>query len=372
MASLGVGIVGLPNVGKSTLFNAITKAGALAANYPFATIDKNVGVVTLPDPRLEALQKLFVKGERVPPMVPTHVEFVDIAGLVRGAHKGEGLGNQFLANIREVAAIAHVVRCFDDPNVVHVSGKVDPQGDLETINTELALADLQTIEKRLDKLRKSARTDKDDKLLLEMLEPLMQHLSEGQPIRTYSGADPELLTRAARELGLLTYKPVIYVCNVAEEDLPDGARNPHVARVREIAGSEGASLVVISAQIEAELAELSDQEATEYLNALGLQESGLDRLVQTAYHTLGLQTFFTAGEKEVRAWTIRRGTKAPQAAGEIHSDLEKGFIRAEVIEWDRLVLAGSWTQAKEKGWVRTEGKEYLVQDGDTVLVLFNL
>lgn len=286
MASLGVGIVGLPNVGKSTLFNAITKAGALAANYPFATIDKNVGVVTLPDPRLNALQKLFIKGERVPPIVPTHVEFVDIAGLVKGAHKGEGLGNQFLANIREVAAIAHVVRCFEDPNVVHVAGKVDPLDDLETINTELALADLQTIEKRLDKLRKSAKSDKDDKALLETLEPLMAHLSQGQPIRTYTGADPELLARAARELGLLTYKPVIYVCNVAEEDLPEGAQNPHVQSVREVAAREGAEVVVVSAKIEAELAELSEEEAQEYLRALGLEESGLNRLVRTAYHTL--------------------------------------------------------------------------------------
>jgi len=372
MASLGVGIVGLPNVGKSTLFNAITKAGALAANYPFATIDKNVGVVTLPDPRLVALQKLFVKGERVPPMVPTHVEFVDIAGLVRGAHKGEGLGNQFLANIREVAAIAHVVRCFEDPNVVHVSGKVDPLDDLETINTELALADLQTIEKRLDKLRKSAKSDKDDKALLEVLEPLIEHLSQGQPIRTFTGAEPELLSKAARELGLLTYKPVIYVCNVAEEDLPDGSQNPHVQHVREVAAQEGAEVVVVSAKIEAELAELSEEEAQEYLRTLGLEESGLNRLVRTAYHTLGLQTFFTAGEKEVRAWTIRKGTKAPQAAGEIHSDLERGFIRAEVIEWHKLVEAGSWASAKEKGWVRTEGKDYVVQDGDVILVLFNV
>ncbi|WP_299426872.1 redox-regulated ATPase YchF [uncultured Meiothermus sp.] len=372
MASLGVGIVGLPNVGKSTLFNAITKAGALAANYPFATIDKNVGVVVLHDPRLKALQKLFVKGERMPPMVPTHVEFVDIAGLVKGAHKGEGLGNQFLANIREVAAIAHVVRCFDDPNVVHVAGRVDPLDDLETINTELALADLQSIERRLDKLRKSARSDKDDRALLEILEPLMQHLSQGQPIRTYAGAEPEMLARAALELGLLTQKPVIYICNVGEEDLPEGANNPHVGRVREIAATEGSEVVVVSAKIEAELADLSEEEAAEYLQDLGLQESGLDRLVRTAYQTLGLQTFFTAGEKEVRAWTIRQGTRAPQAAGEIHTDLEKGFIRAEVIEWNRLVEAGGWAQAKERGWVRTEGKEYIVQDGDTVLVLFNV
>lgn len=372
MASLGVGIVGLPNVGKSTLFNAITKAGALAANYPFATIDKNVGVVMLPDPRLEKLQKLFIKGERLPPLVPTYVEFVDIAGLVKGAHKGEGLGNQFLANIREVAAIAHVVRCFEDPNVVHVSGKVDPLDDLETINTELALADLQTIEKRLDKLRKTARTDKDDKALLDAIEPLLGHLSEGKPVRTYTGGDPEALAKAAKELGLLTGKSVIYVANVAEEDLPDAANNPNVAKLREYAAKEGSEVIVVSAKIEAELSELSEEEAAEYLKSLGLEESGLDRLVHVAYRRLGLQTFFTAGEKEVRAWTVRKGTKAPQAAGEIHTDLERGFIRAEVIEWDKLALAGGWSQGKDKGWVRTEGKEYVVQDGDTMYILFNV
>jgi GTP-binding protein YchF len=370
--ALGVGIVGLPNVGKSTLFNAITKAGALAANYPFATIDKNVGVVTLPDERLEALAKLFVKGERKPPIVPTYVEFVDIAGLVKGAHRGEGLGNQFLANIREVAAIAHVVRCFEDPNVVHVSGKVDPLDDLETINTELALADLQALEKRLDKLRKTARVDKDDKALLELLEPLLSHLSEGNPARTYVPADPELFAKAAREMGLMTAKPVIYVANVAEEDLPDATGNPDVAKLRERAAGEGAEVVVVSAKIEAELAELEEAEAQEYLLSLGLKESGLNRLVRVAYRLLGLITFFTAGEKEVRAWTIHRGTKAPQAAGEIHSDLERGFIRAEVIEWDKLVAAGGWAQAKEKGWVRTEGKEYEVKDGDVMYVLFNV
>ncbi|GEM88290.1 redox-regulated ATPase YchF [Meiothermus granaticius] len=372
MASLAVGIVGLPNVGKSTLFNAITKAGALAANYPFATIDKNVGVVTLPDPRLDALQRLFIKGDKVPPVVPTYVEFVDIAGLVKGAHKGEGLGNQFLANIREVAAIAHVVRCFEDPNVVHVAGKVDPLEDLETINTELALADLQTLEKRLEKLRKTARSDKEDKALLEVLEPLLAHLAEGQPARTFASADPEGLSRAARELGLLTYKPVIYVCNVAEEDLPEGQNNPSVAKVRQAAAQEGAEVVVVSAKIESELSELSEGEAAEYLQSLGLNESGLNRLVKVAYHTLGLLTFLTAGEKEVRAWTVRQGTKAPQAAGEIHSDLERGFIRAEVIEWNKLVEAGGWAQAKERGWVRTEGKEYVVQDGDVMYILFNL
>ncbi|MCX7741177.1 MAG: redox-regulated ATPase YchF [Meiothermus sp.] len=372
MASLGVGIVGLPNVGKSTLFNAITKAGALAANYPFATIDKNVGVVALPDERLSALQRVFTKGERIPPVVPTHVEFVDIAGLVKGAHKGEGLGNQFLAHIREVAAIAHVVRCFEDPNVVHVSGRVDPLDDLQTINTELALADLQTLERRLEKLRKSAKSHKEDQALLAVLEPLLPHLSEGHPIRTHTSLEPEVLAKAAREMGLLTHKPIIYVCNVAEEDLPDGAHNPHVARVRATAEQEGAEVVVVSAKIEAELAELSETEAQEYLASLGLKESGLNRLVRVAYRTLGLITFFTAGEKEVRAWTVRKGTKAPQAAGEIHSDLERGFTGAEVAEWNRLVEAGGWAQARERGWVRTEGKDYEVQDGDVVLVLFNV
>lgn len=371
MASLGVGIVGLPNVGKSTLFNAITKAGALAANYPFATIDKNVGVVTLPDERLAALQKLFVKGERVPPLVPTYVEFVDIAGLVRGAHKGEGLGNQFLANIREVSAIAHVVRCFADPNVVHVAGKVDPLDDLETINTELALADLATLEKRLEKLRKTARIDKEDKLLLEALEPLLEHLGQARPARTFVG-ETELLAKAYKEMGLLTAKPVIYVANVGEEELPEAQDNSQVQQLRAYAATEGSQVVVVSAKIEAELSELDEVEAAEYLQSLGLAESGLNRLVRVAYKALGLETFFTAGEKEVRAWTVRHGTKAPQAAGEIHSDLERGFIRAEVIEWSKLVEAGSWPAGKERGWVRSEGKEYVVQDGDVILVLFNV
>ena len=362
----------MPNVGKSTLFNAITKAGALAANYPFATIDKNIGVVTLPDDRLVALQKLFVKGDRMPPMVPTYVEFVDIAGLVKGAHKGEGLGNQFLGNIREVAAIAHVVRCFEDPNVVHVAGKVDPLEDLETINTELALADLATLEKRLDKLQKTARSNKEDKTLLDTLGPLLAHLSDGKPARTFQSPDPEAFGKACREAGLLTAKPCIYVANVAEEDLPDGANNPFLKQLKAKAAEEGSEVVVVSARIEAELSELDEAEAAEYLHSLGLKESGLNRLVKVAYKTLGLVTFLTAGEKEVRAWTVRSGAKAPQAAGEIHSDLERGFIRAEVIDWSKLVEAGGWAPAKDKGWVRLEGKEYVVQDGDTMLVLFNV
>ncbi|MDX2005121.1 MAG: redox-regulated ATPase YchF [Meiothermus sp.] len=369
MPNLAVGIVGLPNVGKSTLFNAITKAGVLAANYPFATITANKGVVTLKDDRLLALQKLFIKGERVPPLVPAYVEFVDIAGLVKGAHKGEGRGNDFLDDIRQVAAIAHVVRCFDDPNVVHVSGQVDPADDLETINFELALADMQSLEKRLDKLRRSAKGSKDDEAKLKAIEPLLGHLGKGLPARTFTDADPEGLAMVLKEMGLVTAKPMIYVCNVAEDDLPDGSGSAYVAKVREVAAQEGAEVVVISAKIESELAELDDAEAMEYLQSLGLKESGLNRLVRVGYKALGLENFFTAGEKEVRAWTIRVGTKAPQAAGEIHTDLERGFIRAEVIAWDKLVEAGSWAGGKERGWVRTEGKEYLVQDGDVVLIL---
>lgn len=367
--ALGMGIVGLPNVGKSTLFNAITKAGALAANYPFATIDKNVGVVTLPDERLDALAKLFTRGDRVPPLVPTAVEFVDIAGLVKGAHKGEGLGNQFLQNIREVAAIAHVVRCFDDENIVHVEGRVDPVGDLETINTELALADLQGLEKRLERLRKTAKTIKEDKELLDVAEPVYELLSDGKPARAYTGGEEEARRRAFRNFGLLTAKPMLYVANVSEDDLPDGANSEYVKKVRDYAAGEGAEIVVISARIEAELADLDEAEAQEYLSSLGLTETGLNRLSHVAYRMLGLRTFLTAGEKEVRAWTIRAGDKAPQAAGAIHTDLERGFIRAEVIDWDKMVSAGSWAQGKERGWVRVEGKEYVVQDGDVMNIL---
>ena len=367
---LAVGIVGLPNVGKSTLFNALTRAGALAANYPFATIDKNVGVVALEDPRLYALQKTFAKEERLPPVVPTHVEFVDIAGLVKGAHKGEGLGNQFLAHIREVAAIAHVVRCFPDPNVVHVMGRVDPLEDVEVVETELLLADLASWERRLERLRKEARASREVAPLLEAAEALHAHLSQGRPARTFplSGEARRLL----KETPLLTAKPVIYVANVSEEDLPDGAGNPHVAALRARAEREGAEVVVVSAKLEAELAELSEEEARELLAAYGLEESGLKRLARAGYRALGLLTFFTAGEKEVRAWTVRRGTKAKEAAGEIHSDMERGFIRAEVIPWDRLVEAGGWARAKERGWVRLEGKDYEVQDGDVLYILFNV
>jgi GTP-binding protein YchF len=360
---LAIGIVGLPNVGKSTLFNAITKAQVEAANYPFATIDKNVGVVAVPDERLRALQALYRKGDRCPPIVPTTVEFVDIAGLVKGASRGEGLGNQFLAHIREVAAIAHVVRCFDDPNVVHVAGAIDPLGDIETIDTELALADIASLEKRLEKLRRQAKADKELAHLVEASEAMIAALGQGTPARLSGIALPS-------DFNLLTAKPVIYVCNVAENELATG--NAHVEQVKARAAREGAEVVVISAKIEGELAELPEEEALAFLHELGLEEPGLNRLIRKGYDALGLITFLTAGEKEVRAWTIKRGTRAPQAAGEIHSDFERGFIRAEVIHWQKLVEAGSMVAAKSKGWVRTEGKEYVVQDGDVMNFLFNV
>ena len=360
---LGIGIVGLPNVGKSTLFNAITKASVEAANYPFATIDRNVGVVPVPDERLAALRDIYTKDGRVPPVVPTTVEFVDIAGLVEGASQGEGLGNRFLANIREVSAVAHVVRCFEDPDVVHVAGRIDPLSDIDTIRTELALADLASLERRLEKLRRTAKADKEAAATVADVERLMTALSSGTPARATGIELPP-------DFALLTAKPVVYVCNVAEEDLADG--NAWVDAVREQAEAEGAEVVTISARIEQELGELDAEEAAAFLTDLGVERPGLERLIEKGYEALGLITFLTAGEKEVRAWTVRDGALAPEAAGVIHSDMERGFIRAETVQWDVLVDAGSVVAARAKGKMRTEGKAYRVRDGDVMNFLFNV
>lgn len=364
---LRAGIVGLPNVGKSTLFNAITRAGAEAANYPFCTIDPNVGVVDVPDERLAVLTTMF-RPQRT---VPTTFEFVDIAGLVKGASQGEGLGNKFLAHIREVDAICHVVRCFDDPNITHVSGSVDPLRDMETINLELILADLETVDKRLERAKRQLKTgEKKAQEVYALLERLRAHLESGQPARSLALTDEERLE--LRDLHLLTMKPVLYVANVSEAEAAGADDNPHVAEVRRRAAEEGAEVIVISAKVEAEIAELDGEDRELFLAELGLAESGLDRLIRAAYRLLGLITFFTAGEKEVRAWTIREGTKAPQAAGVIHSDFERGFIRAEVVAYDDLVRAGSMAQAREQGLLRLEGRDYVMQDGDVVYFRFNV
>ncbi|MDO4552525.1 MAG: redox-regulated ATPase YchF [Bacillota bacterium] len=362
-----LGIVGLPNVGKSTLFNAVTRAGAEAANYPFCTIEPNVGVVTVPDPRLQVLHEMYDSKKTV----YTTIEFFDIAGLVKGASRGEGLGNKFLGHIREVAAIVHVVRCFEDPNVVHVSGEVDPLADIETINLELILADMELLDRRIQKTRKNLKGDKGLQAELEILEKLQGVLEEGRPARTLQLEPGE--EEFVKTLELLSYKPVIYAANVSEEEAGAGEENPLVKAVREYAAAEGSDVVVISAKVEAELAELDEEEKKEFLAELGIEESGLDQLIKASYHLLDLISFLTAGPPEVRAWTIRRGTKAPQAAGKIHSDFEKGFIRAETIPYDTLVACGgNLAQAKEKGLVRSEGKDYEVKDGDVIHFLFNV
>ncbi len=363
-----LGIVGLPNVGKSTLFNSLTKAGAESANYPFCTIDPNVGVVTVPDERLNLLGD-FYKSKKVTPAV---IEFVDIAGLVKGASKGEGLGNQFLANIREVDAIVHVVRCFEDSNVVHVDGSIDPLRDIETINLELVFSDLEILERRIAKVTKTARMDKEAAKELTFLEKVKAHLEEGQLAITLETENEDEDAWLAT-YNLLTAKPVIYAANVAEDDIADdGANNQYVQAVREYAAKQNSEVFVICAQIEEEISELDEDERKMFLEDLGLTEFGLEKLVRASYHLLGLMSFLTAGEDETRAWTIKIGTKAPQAAGKIHTDFERGFIKAEVVNYQDLLDCGSYAGAREKGLVRMEGKEYVVQDGDVILFRFNV
>ncbi len=362
-----LGIVGLPNVGKSTLFNALTKAGAESANYPFCTIDSNIGVAAVPDKRLKVLSD-FYNSEKI---TPATVDFVDIAGLVKGASHGEGLGNQFLANIREVDAIVHVVRCFDDDNVVHVDGKVDPIRDIETINLELIFSDLEIIERRIAKSSRGAKNDKALAAEVALLERIKSHLEEGNMAKTMElNEDEEAMMK---EFNLLTAKPTIFAANVSEDDLiNDGKDNPHVAAVREYAASTGSEVFVVCAKTEEELAELEDDEKEMFLADMGLTESCLDKLIRASFSILGLSSFLTAGPKEVRAWTIKKGTKAPQAAGKIHSDFERGFIKAEVVNYDDLINLGSYNAAREKGLVRIEGKDYVVKDDDIILFRFNV
>ncbi|GAB6072991.1 redox-regulated ATPase YchF [Venenivibrio stagnispumantis] len=368
---LNIGIVGLPNVGKSTIFNALTEtAKAGVANYPFCTIDPNVGIVNVPDERLYKIAEL----EKSKNIVPATIEFVDIAGLVKGASKGEGLGNQFLSNIRQVSAIAHVVRCFDDPDIVHVEGSVNPVRDAEIIETELILADLQSLEKRYEKTAKAAKTgNKEAKAELEILEKAKAILEDLQPLRLHLDKfEEEQIDWLKKTLYPLTIKPIMYIANIPEEDLPNGENNIYLKQLKEKAEKEGAPLVILCGKVEQELIELPKEERKEFLLALGLEEPGLNKMIKTGYKLLGLITYFTAGEKEARAWTIKEGTKAPQAAGEIHSDIERGFIAAEVINYEDYIKIGSMQKAKELGQLRIEGKDYIVKDGDIIYFRFNV
>lgn len=364
-----LGIVGLPNVGKSTLFNSLTKAGAESANYPFCTIDPNIGIVAVPDERLRLLGDMY-QSKKVTPAV---IEFVDIAGLVKGASKGEGLGNQFLSNIREVDAVVHVVRCFEDANVIHVDGSVNPLRDIETINLELIFSDLEILERRIAKVAKGARMDKTLAKELALLQRLKAHLEDGRLALTFDPGEDEDAAAWFGSYNLLTAKPVIFAANVGEEDLAnDGAQNAGVQAVRQFASKAGSEVFVICAQIEQEIAELDEDEKAMFLEELGLQESGLEKLIRASYRLLGLQSFLTAGEDETRAWTIKTGTRAPQAAGKIHTDFERGFIKAEVVNYKDLLEQGSLAAAREKGLVGMEGKDYVVKDGDVILFRFNV